>query len=80
MKLNEYGISEYAKNPYPLDALVVGLQRFWELELPGVNFSPQRSLNWYDFNSHHATGRVAQPLCPFFAQPLAKTRLDVPLQ
>ena len=24
MKLNEYGISEYAKNPYPLDALSAG--------------------------------------------------------
>ena len=23
MKLNEYGISEYAKNPYPLDALLM---------------------------------------------------------
>ena len=27
MKLNEYGISEYAKNPYPLDALMAALWR-----------------------------------------------------
>ena len=36
MKLNEYGISEYAKNPYPLDALVQGLWRV-EREQVGLN-------------------------------------------